>query len=408
MQTKMTINSLNQLAKKYVDISNVAPLLIDLQRRNIKISDKLIESLVIGAKHANKLKYQKIYEENLLHGLIKSNSIITGFLDSIGVNLSDLLSNLDLGSEILEQKFINIRSISKNKNRIDKPYTYKRLEVSLGGNRNIDGKIKTDELFKNIINEPVVWKSFANIGVSVNKLHRYLKLVEIAEPNYDVQKLIMWNNGNRIKLDIFNLADLICIQEKDTIIFPYKLNLISTEKYFLYQQVEQLEWLINKDNTTEYDIQKFLENNPWFLLGIEYKSLHSQLILTREDIGNLKPDFMLERVDNGFVDIVELKRPQEKLVVGDSNRRTFSHAMMSALGQLREYRNYFEESANRKEFYGKYGLNAYKPKISVVIGRNVDFQSPMERINLIDEYKNLNLLTFDDLIIKAKSRLSIL
>jgi len=326
MQTKMTINSLNQLAKKYVDISNVAPLLIDLQRRNIKISDKLIESLVIGAKHANKLKYQKIYEENLLHGLIKSNSIITGFLDSIGVNLSDLLSNLDLGSEILEQKFINIRSISKNKNRIDKPYTYKRLEVSLGGNRNIDGKIKTDELFKNIINEPVVWKSFANIGVSVNKLHRYLKLVEIAEPNYDVQKLIMWNNGNRIKLDIFNLADLICIQEKDTIIFPYKLNLISTEKYFLYQQVEQLEWLINKDNTTEYDIQKFLENNPWFLLGIEYKSLHSQLILTREDIGNLKPDFMLERVDNGFVDIVELKRPQEKLVVGDSNRRTFSHA----------------------------------------------------------------------------------
>lgn len=410
------MKNLYDIAKAHLDISNVVPILLNFEKRNIKLTDKTLESLVIGAKHADTLNYKKVYEENFLNGLIRSNSIIAGFLESVNINLQDLLKTLDLGTKILEKNFYSNR-IYKSKNHTWKPFKHVGESIGYFSKRkgiiekleNIKEEIKTDQLFNILLDEPVVWKSFKDMGISVNEIHRYLKLAKIAEPKYDIQKFIMWYNGDKIKLDVFNLADLMCLSEKENTTFsPYKFSIISTEKFYLNKQIEHFEWLINKNNVTEYDIQKFIEKNPWFLLGIEYKNLHSQLILTREDKNNLKPDFMLEKLNGNFVDIIELKKPQEKLVTGINDRRTFSHAMISALAQLREYRNYFEDSSNRNNFYFRYGLHAYKPKISVIIGRSYDFQNEAERINLMDEFKNLNLLTFDDLVLKAKNRLAIL
>ena len=110
----------------------------------------------------------------------------------------------------------------------------------------------------------------------------------------------------------------------------------------------------------ERRLQSFFETHPHFLLGAEYKRLHSQVVMESQE-GSLIPDFFLEKLDSNFADIVDLKKPNAKLVVGAKNRRGFSAALTNALNQLRVYRDFFENTARRKQFHDAYGFTAFRP-----------------------------------------------
>jgi len=69
---------------------------------------------------------------------------------------------------------------------------------------------------------------------------------------------------------------------------------------------------------------------------------------------------------------------------------------------VRVYRNYFDDAGRRRLFHQKYGFEAFRPAITVVIGRSSDYLDEIERIEIEDEYRNLKLLTYDDILLRAK------
>lgn len=169
----------------------------------------------------------------------------------------------------------------------------------------------------------------------------------------------------------------------------------------LYEQLREFEDLINSSSTREEDIHRFLEKNPSFVLGENYRKLHSKVLLEREDDGPLIPDFVLQPFDQELCDLLELKLPGEPVIVGSDNRRRFSSAVLSAVAQLRTYRDYFEDRGNREGILAKYGINAYRPRMSVIIGR-LPTLNPLEYRRVADAHKDVRIVTYDELIARAR------
>ena len=169
--------------------------------------------------------------------------------------------------------------------------------------------------------------------------------------------------------------------------------------------VEEFEDLINSRSVKEEELQKFFERNPDFLTGDIYEEARPHIVLRREEQGSLIPDFALRpHSTEGLCDLLELKLPQAKTVVGSENRRRLSGSVMEACAQLREYRDYFDSEANRKVVLETYGLRFFRPRMVVVIGRRSG-QTATDLRSAEGDVPQLTLRTYDDLLDRAKSRL---
>jgi hypothetical protein len=125
------------------------------------------------------------------------------------------------------------------------------------------------------------------------------------------------------------------------------------------------------------------------------------VLLERDDAGPLIPDFILQPFDNELCDLLELKLPGEPLVVGTENRRRFSGAVHTAAAQLRTYRDYFEDRSKRDGVFSRYGIKAYRPRLSVVIGRSPTID-PIEFRKIAEGQTDVKVMTYDDLLRRAK------
>jgi hypothetical protein len=134
-------------------------------------------------------------------------------------------------------------------------------------------------------------------------------------------------------------------------------------------EITELEHLVNNSSVKERDIQKFLENHPNFLRGLNYQNIYPQIILERESEGPLIPDFILEPFDGAFCDILDIKLPRQSLYVGGKDRGRLAAGLHEVAAQLREYAAYFEQEKYRRFVREKYGLRLYKPRLIAVVGR---------------------------------------
>jgi hypothetical protein len=105
-----------------------------------------------------------------------------------------------------------------------------------------------------------------------------------------------------------------------------------------------------------------------FLKGLDYRKLVPHPVLERTGRNKLIPDFFLQPCGGELVDILDLKLPNKTLFTGTVDRLKLSEAVASALAQVREYKDYFENKENKARVLKQYGVTAYRPKVSVVIG----------------------------------------
>src|SRR5262249_47892760 len=124
-----------------------------------------------------------------------------------------------------------------------------------------------------------------------------------------------------------------------------KVNTVSGAGVLSWDVVQKFERLINRADTTEWDLQKFFERHPMFLLGSQYQRLHSQVALIKDDGTQIIPDFFAERIGTSFADIIELKKPNARLLSGAPGRKGLAASLTRALNQMREQRNYFDDAA---------------------------------------------------------------
>jgi hypothetical protein len=128
--------------------------------------------------------------------------------------------------------------------------------------------------------------------------------------------------------------------------------------------------LLSDPKSTETDLQKFIEANPW-LLGLEYVGIRARKALPRGAM-----DFILERYD-GFHDLLELKSPQDPIVVAPdavddvpppAHDFALSPDLAQALAQVHVYRDVL--SADEAVVSKLYGLrNTRDPRVFIVIGQ---------------------------------------
>jgi hypothetical protein len=129
--------------------------------------------------------------------------------------------------------------------------------------------------------------------------------------------------------------------------------------------------LLDDPNTGETAMQQFIESNLW-LLGLDYaKMVPQQRMMTG------RMDFILERYD-GFQDLLELKDPQDPIVVVSSTPQdgtapppsaySLSPSLAQVLGQVHSYRDRLTRYPEAAE--DLFGLrHSRDPRITIVIGR---------------------------------------
>lgn len=230
-----------------------------------------------------------------------------------------------------------------------------------------------------------------------------LTLKDVINENF-TNIFLMFQEGHISALPTsqFPLQKIITPSNEILTAFPYVY--LSKVNSFWRSQLDDFERLLNDKDSKESHFQNFFEQNPEVLMGLQYDRIIAQPILERiPDEGNLIPDFFLAPIGRSNADILDLKLPKEKLIVGKKDRKRWSSSIHEAIAQIREYRDFFEDPIRREKVRKRYGLTAYRPKAIVVIGRDTPEISE-ERFKQIEETTPnfVKITTYDQLLLQMK------
>lgn len=110
------------------------------------------------------------------------------------------------------------------------------------------------------------------------------------------------------------------------------------------------------------------------------------------------PDFMCERRDSGLADVVDLKLPTTRVLLGRERREAFTAAMSSYVSQMWDYQDYFDEQAHRQYVLEQYGLTVpSRPNALLIAGRS-DKIDRTELHRQVSRRQGVNVVTFDDVL----------
>ena len=176
---------------------------------------------------------------------------------------------------------------------------------------------------------------------------------------------------------------------------------------FLEETIYELEELINDPRAPERLFQEFFTRHPQFLIALgPYASARPHAILHAGKKSHV-PDFFLERVD-GTVDICDLKRPSQRIVVDRHREPRLSFGITKLVAQLERYESQFDDETMRDEFRSRYGLAGYRPRVVAIVGRNSEFDSGIQRRHLEKPFSDwLAIRTYDDVLEAARAWMNV-
>jgi len=155
-----------------------------------------------------------------------------------------------------------------------------------------------------------------------------------------------------------------------------------------------LKCLVENPNTTEPNIQKQLEQNPW-MFGSEYSELLDRRTWTRDDT----VDYMLRRTIDNFLEIIEIKTPfPGPLLLYDTSHDSYypSAKMSPVIGQVMRYIEEIERA--RDSILSKDGFDTLKIRARIIIGRDGDVRHQMALRNLNAHLHRIEVITYDQLL----------
>lgn len=157
-----------------------------------------------------------------------------------------------------------------------------------------------------------------------------------------------------------------------------------------------------KNTQPESFWQNWFASNKW-LLGSEF----IQIVNERDiDTANIA-DYLMRAVD-GFVDLVEIKRPNEMLFwanTKDHNNYVPSSDLIKAITQCLNYLYAIEQEANSVKFIERIGCKVIKPRCTLVFGRSKEWNEEQKQAYRIlnAAYNQLSIVTYDHLLLRAQS-----
>jgi len=320
------------------------------------------------------------------------------------------------------------------------------MQVIKSTKKGIDYLIKTLKDKKTTVTRAVFWKiPHHTQGEDVSlKIGRYKKIfgqpetIECAEPkseltldNEEFKELLNFIEENYEpfkqgvkrylpideKFDPQSVAHLKAIfdnpDKKQVLDFIAKHNIVPDELIVGLQTrsrmkaVSEFETMLNQ-NKVEKEWQAWFTKNDW-VLGSEFVRILDE----REIDTNNIADYLMEAYD-GFLDIIEIKRPDNRLKFWadalDHDNYVPSTDLIKAITQATTYIYEVEREANSVKFLERVGnVKTIKPRCILIFGRSInwnDAQKAAYRI-LNSSYHNLTIMTYDHVLNRAKRILEI-
>lgn len=171
--------------------------------------------------------------------------------------------------------------------------------------------------------------------------------------------------------------------------------------------VNEFEMMLNQ-NLVEKEWQAWFTKNDW-VLGSEFVRILDEREIDTDNIA----DYLMEAYD-GFLDIIEIKRPDIRLKFWadalDHGNYVPSTDIIKAITQATTYIYEVEREANSVKFLERVGnVKTIKPRCTLIFGRSNnwnDAQKEAYRI-LNSSYHNLTIMTYDHVLDRAKRILGI-
>jgi hypothetical protein len=197
-------------------------------------------------------------------------------------------------------------------------------------------------------------------------------------------------------------------EKQELIDFVLGHDIIPNELFSAFNQlakhkaVERFEEMLD-DDLTEHNWQKWFEDNDW-VLGTEYVRVLDERNIDTKNI----TDFLMEAYD-GFLDIVEIKRPDGDLHFWANSKDHDNYIphqdLVKAITQASSYIYEVEREANSVKFLERVdNVKTIKPRCVLIFGRSDDWNNEQkESYRLLNSnYHNLNIMTYDHVLERAK------
>lgn len=241
----------------------------------------------------------------------------------------------------------------------------------------------------------------------------FINLVSFIQENYEAFK-----NGAKAYLPLDNPYDVSVAQQIKQLLSSNDKNQML--KFLLDNQVvpEELEiglaharraraideyiHLLELDYT-ENKWQNWFEANSW-VLGSDFVKVLDERRIDEQNIS----DFLMESYD-GFLDIVEIKRPEGGLKFWydalDHGNYVPHSDLIKAITQSSKYIHEVEREADSMKFFQRVGgIKTIKPRCTLIYGRSNNWtREEQEAFRILNSsYHNLSIMTFDHVLERAQ------
>ncbi len=152
--------------------------------------------------------------------------------------------------------------------------------------------------------------------------------------------------------------------------------------------------------------QNWFTQNKW-VLGSEYLNILPERDIDTNDIA----DYLMRSID-GFLDVVEIKRPGLQFWAGpDSHGNYYPSAQLTAaISQCLNYLYRIELQSNSVDFMERVdGTKTVKPQCMLVYGRSDDWgEEKLRALRILNAaHHQLQIITYDQLLLRAKMLLGL-
>ena len=246
----------------------------------------------------------------------------------------------------------------------------------------------------------------------------FLKLIDFLSENYEpfkkgIKKYIPINE----KFDKTSIEHLKAIFEnpkkQEVLDFVARNNILPSDLIASLQNqqkvfaVNEFEGML-RENLVEKTWQQWFKRNSW-VLGSEFVKILDERDIDSDNI----TDYLMQAYD-GFLDIIEIKRPEGNLRfwAGAQDHGNFvpSSDLTKAISQATKYIYEVEREANSIKFLERVGnVKTIKPRCVLIFGRSNDWNEEQRQAYriLISSFHNLTIMTYDHVLSRAKRILGI-
>ena len=153
--------------------------------------------------------------------------------------------------------------------------------------------------------------------------------------------------------------------------------------------------------------QDWFKKNDWVLKSDCVRVLDERPI----DVDNIA-DYLVEGYD-GFLDIIEIKRPEGGLrfwnQAKDHGNLVPSTDLVKAITQCQNYLYEIEREMNSRKFEERVGVAVVKPRSILIYGRSCDWgDEEREAFRILNRsYSSLTIMTYDHVLDRARKILAV-